>query len=119
MSPREILSIGELNMLKLYCERAGLQDGMNVIDLGCGWGSVTLFLAEKYPNMKITSISNSNSQREYINGICAKKGFKNVTVFTGIYIYIYIFIYLFPCAVLSCSTCLCLPTRMTSLLREQ
>ncbi len=70
-------------MLDMYCERAELYDGMNLIDLGCGWGSVTLYMAGKYPNSQITAISNSNTQREYILSTAAKRGYKNVKVFTG------------------------------------
>jgi len=77
------LEEAEIAMLELYCERAGLEDGMNIVDLGCGWGSVTLFVAQKYPNAKITSISNSNSQREYINATAASRGLTNIQVFTG------------------------------------
>lgn len=61
-------------MLDLYCERAQLKDGMHIVDLGCGWGSLTLHLAEKYPNSKITGISNSNSQREYIMRTAKDRG---------------------------------------------
>ena len=43
-------------MMSLYTERAGLEDGMEVLDLGCGWGSMTLFLAEKFANMKVTGL---------------------------------------------------------------
>jgi cyclopropane-fatty-acyl-phospholipid synthase len=53
-----------------------------VLDLGCGWGSLTLYIAEKYPNCKITSVSNSKTQKEHIDGVCKEKGFKNVTVIT-------------------------------------
>jgi cyclopropane-fatty-acyl-phospholipid synthase len=77
------LAEAEIAMLELYCERAELIDGMKIIDLGCGWGSVTLYLAQKYPNSQITSISNSNSQREYILSTATKRGLKNVEVFTG------------------------------------
>jgi cyclopropane-fatty-acyl-phospholipid synthase len=73
----------ETAMMELYCERAQLRDGLKIVDLGCGWGSLTLFLAEKYPNARITSISNSASQKAFIDGQCAAKGFKNVTVITG------------------------------------
>jgi cyclopropane fatty-acyl-phospholipid synthase-like methyltransferase len=82
-SPKTTLAESEIHMLELYCERAGLQDGMRLIDLGCGWGSVTLYMAAKYPNSQITSVSNSNSQREYIMSTAAQRGLKNVQVFTG------------------------------------
>lgn len=56
----------EEEMLLVYCKRSGVQDGMKVVDLGCGWGSLSIFLLERFPNIKVTSISNSHSQREYI-----------------------------------------------------
>lgn len=65
-SSRTTFDESETAMLELYCERAQLRDGMKIVDLGCGWGSVALFLAQKYPNSRITAISNSNSQREFI-----------------------------------------------------
>ena len=70
-------------MLDMYCERAGIVDGMNVIDLGCGWGSVTLHVAQKFPRCTVTGISNSNSQREYILATAKQRGLKNVNVLTG------------------------------------
>lgn len=70
----------EVKMLELYCRRAGVQDGMRVVDLGCGWGSLTLYLLEKYPNIKVTSISNSHSQREYI--LCRAARPENINVIT-------------------------------------
>jgi cyclopropane-fatty-acyl-phospholipid synthase len=82
-TPNATLEEAEVTMLEMYCERAGFEDGMKIIDLGCGWGSVTLYLAKKYPNAKITSISNSNSQREYIMGKAKERGLNNVKVFTG------------------------------------
>ncbi len=71
-------------MLELYCERAQLHDGMSIVDLGCGWGSLTLYLAQKYPNSKITSISNSYSQREYIYRTAKDQGLNvdNINVIT-------------------------------------
>lgn len=74
----------EVAMLEMYCERAGVKDGMKIVDLGCGWGSLTLFLAEKYPNVKITSISNSHSQREFILRTAKERGLKveNINVIT-------------------------------------
>lgn len=57
-------------MLNLYCERAQLADGQNVLELGCGWGSLSMFMAAKYPNSRITGVSNSTSQRAFIMEEC-------------------------------------------------
>jgi cyclopropane-fatty-acyl-phospholipid synthase len=78
------LEESEVHMLELYCERAQLHDGMSIVDLGCGWGSLTLYLAQKYPNSKITSISNSYSQREYIYRTAKDQGLNvdNINVIT-------------------------------------
>ncbi|GAX19714.1 hypothetical protein FisN_19Hh301 [Fistulifera solaris] len=83
-TPQTTFEESELHMLELYCQRAELQDGMKIVDLGCGWGSLTLFLAAKYPNAKITSISNSHSQREYILSTAAARGLnvQNIQVIT-------------------------------------
>jgi cyclopropane-fatty-acyl-phospholipid synthase len=74
----------EVLMLDLYCERAGIENGMKIVDLGCGWGSLTLHLAERYPDCKITGISNSHSQRDYILQTAAARGYnvKNITIVT-------------------------------------
>jgi len=74
----------EVAMLDLYCERAELQDGMKIVDLGCGWGSLTLHVAQKYPNAKITGISNSHSQRDYILKTAKDRGLnvENITIVT-------------------------------------
>ena len=74
LKPTESVEESEEIMLDLYCKRAGVQDGMKVVDLGCGWGSLTLYLCEKFPNAKITSISNSNSQREFIYADAKRRG---------------------------------------------
>lgn len=73
----------ELYMLEMYCQRAQIEDGMNIIDLGCGWGSVTLYVAKKFPKCTVTGISNSNSQREYILATAKARGLSNVNVLTG------------------------------------
>lgn len=73
----------EVAMLESYAQKAGLQDGMKIADLGCGWGSVTLFMAAKYPNATIVSLSNSATQRKYIMDTAAERGLKNITVYTG------------------------------------
>jgi len=80
---RETLETAEVLMLESYCEKAQLQDGQHILDLGCGWGSLTLFLAQKYPNAHIIGLSNSRSQREHILQSASKKGLKNVEVITA------------------------------------
>lgn len=55
---------------------------MLIVTQGCGWGSFTLWCAEHFPNCKITSLSNSATQRQFIEGRCAERGFKNVRVIT-------------------------------------
>ena len=70
----ETLDEAEEAMLALYGERAQLADGQHILELGCGWGSLTLWMAERYPNAQITAVSNSNSQREYILGQCRERG---------------------------------------------
>ncbi len=70
-------------MLSLYAERAGLVDGMRILDLGCGWGSLSLWLAEHYPNSQIVGLSNSHGQREFIEQQAAQRGLSNLTIVTG------------------------------------
>ncbi|EED88000.1 predicted protein [Thalassiosira pseudonana CCMP1335] len=78
------LQRSEEAMLDLYMERAQIVDGMKIVDLGCGWGSLTLHIAKHFPNCQITSISNSNSQREYILNTARDRGYKveNIRVIT-------------------------------------
>ena len=77
------LDEAEAAMLKLTCERAELQDGQRILELGCGWGSLSLWMAEHYPNARITSVSNSSTQKEFIDGQAAQRGLKNLTVRTA------------------------------------
>jgi len=72
------LEEAEEAMLRLTCERAQLEDGMDVLDLGCGWGSLCLWMAEHYPNCRVVAVSNSRSQKEYIERQCRERGFENV-----------------------------------------
>ncbi|KIJ49480.1 hypothetical protein M422DRAFT_27845 [Sphaerobolus stellatus SS14] len=82
---KKLKSLGEAEeaMMALYCLRASVKDGMEILDLGCGWGSLSLYLAEKYPNAKITGLSNSSTQKAYIDGVAHKKDLKNLTIITG------------------------------------
>lgn len=81
-SANATLGAAEDSMLRIYCQRAGLQDGMSVLDVGCGWGSLTLYIAENYPKCTVTGLSNSWTQRKHIEGEAAKRGLKNVNILT-------------------------------------
>jgi cyclopropane-fatty-acyl-phospholipid synthase len=78
----EELGEAEAAMLALTAERAELQDGQDVLELGCGWGSLTLWMAERYPASRITAVSNSATQRELIEKRAAERGLDNLTVLT-------------------------------------
>ena len=77
------LSGAEDAMLALSCERALLEDGAEILELGCGWGSLTLWMAEHYPAARITAVSNSHGQRHHIEAQCATRGLSNVRVLTA------------------------------------
>ena len=62
--------------------RAQLADGQRILELGCGWGSLTLWMAERYPRARITAVSNSYSQRVHIEGEAQRRGLTNVRVVT-------------------------------------
>jgi cyclopropane fatty-acyl-phospholipid synthase-like methyltransferase len=64
------LEDAEVAMLELYCERSQLKDGHSVLDVGCGWGSLSLYIAQKYSNCKVTGICNSTTQKAYIDQQC-------------------------------------------------
>ncbi|MBY6205619.1 SAM-dependent methyltransferase [Halomonas denitrificans] len=76
------LDEAEAAMLALTCERAGLQDGQAVLELGCGWGSLTLWMAEQYPGSSIVGVSNSASQRRHILARAADRGLDNIEILT-------------------------------------
>ncbi len=78
----QTLAEAEEAMLSLTCERAELRDGQRVLELGCGWGSLTLWMAEKYPASTIVAVSNSRTQKAFIDQRAAAKGFHNVEVRT-------------------------------------
>jgi len=77
------LAQAEEAALALTCERAGIQNGMKILELGCGWGSLTLWTAEQFPAAHLTAVSNSHSQREFIQQTCTERGIGNVTVITS------------------------------------
>jgi cyclopropane-fatty-acyl-phospholipid synthase len=79
----ETLDQAEEAMLALYLERAELKDGQRILELGCGWGSLTLFMAERLPHARIEAVSNSRPQREFIEARCARRGIRNVVVRTA------------------------------------
>lgn len=82
-SGRETLAQAEEQMLALYAQRAQLVDGQRILDLGCGWGSLSLWLAEHYPNSQIVGLSNSHGQREFIERRARERGLGNLRIVTG------------------------------------
>jgi cyclopropane-fatty-acyl-phospholipid synthase len=77
------LGVAEERMLEATCERAGIEDGMRVLELGCGWGSLSLWLAERYPRCRVLAVSNSKPQREFVLGRAARARLGNVEVRTA------------------------------------
>lgn len=80
---RETLAQAEEAMLELTCARAGIADGMRVLDLGCGWGSLSMWIAQRYPDCTIVAMSNSTAQRLDIERRCRAQGIDNVEVVTA------------------------------------
>jgi cyclopropane-fatty-acyl-phospholipid synthase len=70
-------------MLSLTCERAGLKNGQKILELGCGWGSLTFWMAEHYPNASITAVSNSYTQRLHLEAEANRRELYNVRVITA------------------------------------
>jgi cyclopropane-fatty-acyl-phospholipid synthase len=77
------LDEAEEAMLRLTCERAGIADGQRVLELGCGWGSLTLWMAERYTRSHVTAVSNSASQRAFVLEEVGRRGLRNVEVVTA------------------------------------
>ncbi len=77
------LAQAEAAMLALTCERAQLAPGQDILELGCGWGSLTLWMAAHYPDSKITAVSNSASQRAFILARAQERGLANLNVITA------------------------------------
>lgn len=77
------IDTSELDMLEMTCSRAELNDRQHVLELGCGWGSLSLFMAQKFPASHFTVVSNSHTQKEYIDGQSIQRGLKNLEVITS------------------------------------
>ena len=76
------LDDAELNALKISAVHADLKNGQTILELGCGWGSLTLFMVQQYPKSQIYAVSNSNSQRVFIETEAKKRQLKNIHVIT-------------------------------------
>lgn len=79
----ETLAVAEKIALTETAAHAGLKDGQEILELGCGWGSLTLFMAERFPNARITAVSNSAPQRRYIESQAQQRGLSNVNIITA------------------------------------
>ena len=81
-NPQQSLEAAERGMLQLTCERADLRNGQTILELGCGWGSLSLWMAEHFPESQITAVSNSKDQRLYIESQAQTRGLSNLTIVT-------------------------------------
>ncbi len=83
--PEGVSTLGEAEeaMLSLYAERAELRDGLDLLDLGCGWGSLSLWLAERYPRSRVLALSNSSPQRRFIERKASERRLVNLEVVTA------------------------------------
>jgi cyclopropane-fatty-acyl-phospholipid synthase len=81
-APAAGLDTAEARMLALTCERARLADGERILELGCGWGSLSLWMAANYPNARITAVSNSRTQKLHIDARARERGLANLEVIT-------------------------------------
>ena len=73
----------ELIMLQKTTERAEIEDGMRILELGCGWGSLTLYIAKKFPNSTLVAVSNSKDQKQYILNKCIENNISNIVIETA------------------------------------
>ncbi|BAB53730.1 cyclopropane-fatty-acyl-phospholipid synthase [Mesorhizobium japonicum MAFF 303099] len=79
----ESLAEAEIAALEQTVEHAGLGDGQSILELGCGWGSLTLYMAKRFPAARIVAMSNSTPQRLHIEAEAAARGLRNVEVITA------------------------------------
>ncbi len=77
------LAAAETAALQITCERAGIVDGMRILELGCGWGSLSLWMAKRFPKCQIVGVSNSAGQREFILHRAAAQGLHNLEIITA------------------------------------
>jgi cyclopropane-fatty-acyl-phospholipid synthase len=82
-APASTLQEAEEEALRQTVDHAGLADGQTILELGCGWGSLSLWMARQFPNAEIVGVSNSHSQRIYIEGEAAARGLTNLAVVTA------------------------------------
>lgn len=81
-SATESLQTAEERMLALTCQRARLQDGERILELGCGWGSLSLWMAKHYPRSQIVAVSNSRTQKQFIDARARERGLTNLEIVT-------------------------------------
>lgn len=79
----ETLAEAEIAALEQTVDHAGLRDGQSILELGCGWGSLTLFMAQRFPSARIVAVSNSTPQRLYIQAEATALGLRNIEVITA------------------------------------
>ena len=77
------LDAAEEAMLLLTCDRAGVSDGMRILDLGCGWGALSVWISKRYPSAQVLAVSNSDGQRRYIQSVRDRLGLSNLEVVVG------------------------------------
>ena len=77
------IETAEVNALEQTCKRADIKNNQRILELGCGWGSLTFWMASHYPNSEITAVSNSKSQRAFLVNEIEKRGISNVSVITA------------------------------------
>lgn len=82
-TPADSLDDAEARMLALTCQRARLADGERILELGCGWGSLSLWMAEHYPKARITAVSNSRTQKAFIDERARERGLRNLEIVTS------------------------------------
>jgi len=78
-----VLDEAERGMLELTCQRARLADGQQILELGCGWGSLSLYMAQKFPSSRITAVSNSCAQKQFIDARATERGLHNLQIITA------------------------------------